>query len=568
MLRFLSVRHLAVIEHLEVEFEPGLNVLTGETGAGKSVIVGAIDLLVGGRASAELVRTGESLASVQAIFERPDGRETIVRREISSTGRSRAFIDDTLATTSALRDLGASLLDLHGQHEHQALLDPAEHLDLLDAFGGLGDEVAGVTTRFDAWRGAVAARDRTRLDEREKRARIDLATFELQEIARVAPEDGEDDRLTAERTLLANADRLSRLSSEAYAALYDGDEAALSTLGTVWKRVADLAALDARFAAHLEHRDEIKLRLEDLAFFLRTYAANLDASPERLQAVEDRLAALERLKKKYGPALADVLARRAQLDDELAALDASDERTAALDAHEQATRAAFLDAARSLSSSRRAAASRLSKALVQALGELAMPHSKVDVRLMDVSAEPDRWTASGVDAGEFYFSPNPGEELRPLARIASGGELSRIMLALRSLAVRGEPGRTLVFDEVDAGIGGAAADAVGSRLQALGQRFQLLSVTHLPQIAARADAHFSIAKTVRGGRTITTLDRLEDTGREGELARMIAGVAVSPKVLESARELLAARRRDLRSETKAKGESESARKAKGQQRGA
>jgi DNA repair protein RecN (Recombination protein N) len=565
MLRFLSVRHLAVIEHLEIEFESGLNVLTGETGAGKSIVVEAIDLLVGGRASADLVRTGESLASVQAIFERPDGRETIVRREISNQGRSRAFIDDTLATTSALRDLGAGLLDLHGQHEHQALLDPLEHLDLLDAFAGLGDRTASVAARFDAWRAAVAARDRTRLDEREKRARIELATFELQEIGQIAPAEDEDERLANERTLLANADRLSRLSNEAYAALYESEGAALSALGAVWKRVSDLAALDARFAAFLDQREDIKSKLEELAFFLRSYAADLDASPERLQAVEDRLARLERLKKKYGPTLATVLKRQAELRDELVALDASDERAAVLDAREQETREAFLSDARALAASRRTAARKLSHALEQALVELAMPHSKVDVQLIDLSDQLDRWSASGIDAGEFFLSPNPGEELRPLARIASGGELSRIMLALRGLAVRGEPGRTLVFDEVDAGIGGAAADAVGSRLQALARRFQILSVTHLPQIAARADAHFSISKNVRAGRTTTGVERLDDQGREGELARMIAGVAVSPKVLASAREMLATRRP---SETKAKGESESMRKAKGQRRGA
>jgi DNA repair protein RecN (Recombination protein N) len=559
MLRFLSVRHLAVIEHVEIEFEPGLNVLTGETGAGKSIVVGAIDLLTGGRASADLVRTGESLATVQAIFERPHGGETIVRREISSQGRSRAFIDDTLATTSALRELGASLLDLHGQHEHQALLDPAEHVDLLDAFAGHGAAVAEVSARFDAWRTAVAALDRTRLDEREKRARIDLAAFELQEIDKVAPQAGEDERLGADRALLANADRLSRLSSEAYAALYDGEGAALAALSGVWKRVGELATLDARFAPYLQDRDELKSRLEDLAFFLRSYGADLDASPERLQTVEDRLAALERLKKRYGPTLATVVARQQALREELAALEASDERAAALEARERDARSAFLTAAKDIAVARRTAAGRLCHALETALAELAMPHAKVDVRLIDLSDQPDRWTASGVDAGEFFLSPNPGEDLRPLARIASGGELSRIMLALRTLGARDEPGRTLVFDEVDAGIGGAAADAVGSRLQVLARQYQILSVTHLPQIAARADAHFQIAKHVRGGRTLTSVVSLDETGREEEIARMIAGAAVSPKVLASAREM----RHTRRSEAKAKGESESSSRAKG-----
>ncbi len=564
MIRFLSVRHLAVIEHLEVEFEPGLNVLTGETGAGKSIIVEAIDLLIGGRASADLVRTGESTASVQAIFERADGRETIVRREVSREGRSRAFIDDTLATTAALRELGASLLDLHGQHEHQALLDPSEHLDLVDAFAKHDDLVARVAGQFETWRRARAARDRTRLDEREKRARIDFARFELQEIDTVSPRDAEDETLATERGVLANADRLSRLSNEAYAALYEGEGAALGVLGGVWKRVADLAALDTRFTPYLEQRVDLKARLEDLAFFLRSYASDLEASPERLQTVEDRLAKLERLKKKYGPALADVLARRQSLADELAALDASDERAAELDALERSAREAFHADARQLSAARRSAATRLGRQLELALAELAMPKSKVEMRLTDLT-EPENWTAAGIDAGELFLSPNPGEDLRPLARIASGGELSRIMLALRALSTTGANGRTLVFDEVDAGIGGEAADAVGSRLQTLARRFQILSVTHLPQIAARAGAHFSIGKNVKGGRTLTTLVRLDEVGREGEIARMIAGAAVTPKVLASAREMLETRRQ---SEAKAKGESESAPRAKGSRRGA
>src|SRR5262245_57270453 len=241
MLRFLGVRHLAVIDRLEVEFEPGLNVLTGETGAGKTMLVEAIDLLLGGRASVDLVRTGEDTATVQAIFEHAGGRDVIVRREISAQGRSRAFLDDALATTTALRELGARFVDLHGQHEHQALLDPAEHVTCLDAFAGHHDLTEDVSREFAAWRSAKAALDRTQLGEREKRARIEIAAFQLQEIDRVNPTDGEDDRLDTERLVLANADRLGRLSSEAYAALYEGEHAALSSLAAVWKRVAELA---------------------------------------------------------------------------------------------------------------------------------------------------------------------------------------------------------------------------------------------------------------------------------------------------------------------------------------
>jgi DNA repair protein RecN (Recombination protein N) len=566
MLRFLGVRHLAVIDQLEVEFEPGLNVLTGETGAGKSVLVEAIDLLLGGRASADLVRTGEDTATIQAIFETSDGREAIVRRELSAQGRSRAFVNDALATSGALRELGATLVDLHGQHEHQTLLEPGRHVDLLDAFAGHDAERALVAAAFDGWRQAAGALDRTTLDDREKQARIDMATFQLEEIDKVAPRAGEDERLSAERARLANADRLARLSAEAYALLYDGEGAALDALAAVWKRLDELATLDPSFGEHAAQRDEVKSRLDDLAFVLRDYTSDLDASPERLQKVEDRLAALERLERRYGPGLDDVLARREALKEELEQLGASGDRAAKLARIEQDRRREFQTAAGALSASRTAAARRLDTALVARLAELAMPHARVDVRVGSLD-QPAQWSATGADAVEFFLSPNPGEELRPLARIASGGELSRVMLALRTLATPDEPGRTLVFDEVDAGIGGTGADAVGARLQALGARYQVLCITHLPQIAARGDVHFQISKAVRSGRTVTDVTRLDEAGRVEEIGRMIAGATISDGVLASARDLLAGRRR---SETKAKGESETRRmaKAKGRRRGA
>ncbi len=574
MLRFLSVRHLAVIDRVEVEFEPGLNVLTGETGAGKSILVEAIDLLVGGRASADLVRTGEDHATIQAIFDVPplngrgpdrDGaREVIVRREISSQGRSRGFIDDALATAAALKELGASVLSLHGQHEHQSLVDPAEHADLLDAFAGHVSLADATAAAFDRWRTSADALQRTQLGDREKRARSEIAAFQIQEIDAVGPRAGEDDTLATERQVLANVDRLSRLSSEAYAALYEGDSAALSTLAGVWKRVGDLAALDSRASAHLEGREDITTRLEDLAFFLRDYRARLDASPERLQVVEDRLAALERVKRRYGPSLEDVLARRTALRTELDELGAGEERIAQLVEAERQARRQFQEASAALHDARVSSARTLSTALGRDLSELAMPSCRVEVRVSSVSDQA-RWSRRGTDDVEFYFSPNPGEELRPLARIASGGELSRFMLALRLLTRRESTGQTLIFDEVDAGIGGAAADAVGARLQALGRDQQVLCVTHLAPIAARADAHFEIVKHVKAGRTHTSVTKLDAADREREVARMIAGAGVSASVLASAREMLAAR---VRGETKTKVTRPPIRKSHGGRRGA
>ena len=537
MLRFLSIRHLAVIDRLDVEFGPGLNVLTGETGAGKSMLVEAIDLLVGGRSSADLVRTGEETATVQAIFETADRPEVIVRREISSSGRSRAFIDDTLATAAALREFGESVVSLHGQHEHRSLVDPAEHIDLVDAYASDAERLEEVGAHFDTWRAAADALQRSQMSEREKKARIEIATFQLQEIDAIAPRAGEDDELDGERSVLANADKLSRLSSEAYAALYGDDTAALTQLSGVWKRVSELAALDPRAQAFADAKEDVKARLDDLAIFLRDYHERLDASPDRLQVVEDRLAALERLKRKYGPSLADVIDRQNSLRTELADLGAGEERAAKLEAAERDGRKAFQSAAAAMSTVRAKASASLARALQTDLADLAMPSCRVDVRLQTIES-PDRWTRRGTDEVEFFFSPNPGEDLRPLARIASGGELSRFMLALRLQTMRDDRSQAMIFDEVDAGIGGAAADAVAVRLQRLGRRQQVLCVTHLAQIAARADAHFQIAKQVRSGRTHTEVLRLDGSDREREVGRMIAGAAVSKTVLESARELL------------------------------
>jgi len=540
MIRFIRVSNLAVIDRLDVEFAPGFTVLTGETGAGKSILVGAVGLLVGGRASADLVRTGEETAAVQAIFETPDGREVIVRREVSSQGRSRAFVDGALVTSAALRDAAGSLVDLQGQHEHQVLLDPTVHLDLLDEYAGLKASRDAVAAAFRNWQQIHDERARLAANEQQKASRAEFLTFQLTEIDKAAPQPGEDDALATTRQVLANADRLQRLSDEAYATLYEGDQAALPALASVWKKVGELSALDPKFAPYVEARDAVKSQLEDLAFFLRSYSQSIDASPARLQEIEDRLALLERLKKKHGPALADVIARRDQLRRELHDIEHATERAAELDAALQQVRTAYERVAGDLSSRRRSAAKEFARMLEKALADLAMAKTRCEVRFADASGDA-AWTERCMDEAEFYISPNPGEELRPLARIASGGELSRIMLALKTLASTDTPGKTLIFDEVDAGIGGAVADVVGARLRALGERFQVLCITHLPQIAAYGSAHFRIEKGVKAGRTSTTVSALDGPDRQAEIARMISGADVSATVLASAREMIEAK---------------------------
>jgi DNA repair protein RecN (Recombination protein N) len=552
MIRLVSIRHLAVIEALDLELGPGLTVLTGETGAGKSVLVEGIGLLLGGRASADMVRTGAATAQVQALISTSPTEELIVRREVSAEGRSRAFINDTLVTAGALRECVSRWVDLHGQHEHHTLLQPQMHLEYLDRVAGLTPLRAEVAACFAALEDARAACEATQLDERERSARLDLVTFQLAEIDRLGPQPGEDDQLIALRQVLGNADRLQRLSQDAYGDLYESDGAALERLALVWRRLEDLARLDPAFEPHAGAGETIKAHLEDLAFFLRDYLAHLDASPERLQQVEDRLAGLERLKRKYGPTLDEVVGRRTALAHQLEALQHTDDQLEALLAAREARAATYLAQAHRLSAARAAAAPVLCARLRRELSDLAMAHADVSLRLTPAS-DPDQWAAHGVDVGEFYLSANPGEAARALTRVASGGELSRVMLALTVSDTPSHAYRTLIFDEVDAGIGGRVADAVGGRLRALSGADQVLCVTHLAQVAAHADAHVHIAKEVVDGRTRTTASRLDHHARVEELARMMAGDTSAP-LLEGARELL---REKAKGEREAKGESES-----------
>jgi DNA repair protein RecN (Recombination protein N) len=554
MIRYLAIRNLAVIESVAVDFEQSFNILTGETGAGKSILVEAVGLLLGGRATQDLIRTGEDVATVEAIFETEDGSELIVRREITSQGRSRAFINGALATAAALKDLSNRLVELHGQHEHQQLLDPSQHLSVLDAWARLDagrDEVASAFAHVRTLREHL---DRLRMDDLERAARLDLVEFQLGELQKAKLQTGEDETLGAERQLLRSADTIQRLCGESYAELYDTEDAALVALGRIWKRVGELAAIDPRFAPYLDARDGIKAQLEDLAFTLRDFTESIDASPARLQQVEDRLALIERLKRKHGGTLEEAIAYRDRLAAEHQALTGGQSTVAEIEQQLESAGRAFLAAARNLSASRREAAPRFARKVEAELADLAMERTRFEVRLSTSEAE-GQWSDAGIDSGELFLSPNVGEDLRPLAKIVSGGELSRVMLALKTIAAE-ESARataatftkTLIFDEVDAGIGGRVATVVGQKLASLGDRFQVLCITHLPQIAACGRSHFLIEKKVHGRRTVTNVNRLSVEDRVQEIARMMGGAAAGERALDSARELL--------QNTGAKGESE------------
>lgn len=563
MIRYLSIRNLAVIESVAVEFDSAFNVLTGETGAGKSILVEAVGLLLGGRAAQDLIRTGADTATVEAVFDTPDGREVIVRRELTSQGRSRAFIDGTLATATGLKDLAASLVELHGQHEHQQLLDPAQHLLVLDDLGGLTQEREAIARSFNQIQELRQRLDRVRMDDRERDARRELIEFQLGELVRAQLLPGEDEALAAERQVLRNADRIQRLCQESYGDLYEGEHAAIDTLERVWKRVADLATFDDRFAPALAAREDLKAQLTDLALTIRDYADSVEGSPERLQDVEDRLALLDRLKRKYGPTLADVIARRDTLADDQALLASSGDSDSQLHERLRVEGERFLSAARALSARRHEAARTWAAALEAQLAELAMAQARFEIRLQSDPSE-SQWHDRGIDTAEFFLSANVGEDLRPLARIASGGELSRVMLALKTLtaanASRAGTARTLIFDEVDAGIGGRVATVVGEKLAALGRHHQVLCITHLPQVAASGRTHFLIQKQTGSGRTVTSVDRLSREGRVAELARMMGGADAGSQARAGAEELLQAAEAKGEQKPKAKGESPKGRK--------
>ncbi len=555
MLKLLKISNIALVPSLTVELGPGLVLLTGETGAGKSIVIDALGLLLGDRASPEIVRTGEERAAVEAVFELDgaagllderglpaEGDEVLVRREVQANGKGRATVNGALVPVSLLRDLAPSLAVIHGQHEPQDLLDPEIHLDILDRFAG-GESGRPLAEFFRDLRSAESALTRLRSDRREAERRREMLEYQAAEIEKAALAAGEEEALRLEKARQANAGRLATLSAEAYALLYDDEAAVLGRLGQVFRRIEDLAAIDSEFRPFVEARPSLVAPLEDMALRLRDYREALEVSPGRLDEIESRLAQIERLKKKYGASVEDVIAFAERCRRELDALGTPEEQERLLEAERERLAAAYLERARALSKRRRAAALELRKRIQAELAQLAMEKTRFDVAFTPSSpdaaaADPACWTERGLERAEFLLSPNPGEDLRPLARIASGGELSRLMLALKSVAGQDAPGLTLVFDEVDAGIGGRVAEVVGRKLKAIAASRQVLCVTHLPQIAALADQHLAVRKQVERGRTVTLVERLSEDGRIEEIARMLGGETITASGREHARTML------------------------------
>jgi len=538
MIRFLQIKNLAVIEELQLELDDGLTVLTGETGAGKSIIVGALGLLVGERASSDLIRTGESSSTVEAIFEKADGAEVLVRREITLSGRSRAYVDGSLVTMADLRTLGTALLDLHGQHAHQQLLNAASHIDLLDEFSGLMEDRGVLSALFEKLRSCRLALEEASGENKGVGDRLDVIRFQLADIQEVGLNRGEADQLREKRKHLLNADSIHRLSIEAYQALYESEGSVIDSLADIWRKVDELSEVDDSFKSHLPIKESVQSQLEELAQGLRDRSEEIDDAPEQLQEVEDRLAALDDLGRKYGQGDVDtVLDRQVELEAELKTLNNYSDRIEGLTIELDKVQRQYQKYAEKLSKKRRKMAPKLTERLELLMGELAMENARCQFRFVQKDGELPI-TERGVDQCELYLAPNEGEEPRPLARIASGGELSRVMLALKTAACSDEAGKTLVFDEVDAGIGGRVADVVGMRLKGLGERFQVLCVTHLPQIAVYGSGQIDIRKVVKKGRTLTTAGAVSGSERVDAIAAMMGTGSPTVQSLRNAEELL------------------------------
>jgi DNA repair protein RecN (Recombination protein N) len=573
MLRFLRVRDLAVFTTTSCELERGLNLITGETGAGKSLLVDAIGLLVGERASADSIRTGEESAVVEGIFELSEGArgrledlgydvegdELVVRRQIRNGGRGRAFLNDSPATVEALRAVGEELVEIHGQHGHQALLRSEVHRDWLDEVANLGPargKVARLHRDLSAAEEKLAAL-RERAGDRSRR--LETLEYQISEIEAVDPAPEEAASLRAEAALLANREQVAHLATEAFHCVQEGDEAAARRAGRAAEILEEIAALtgDASLDEARRQSAEAAALLGEAGRSLASFLEMLVADPGRLDAVEDRLARIERLESRHGGSVESVLAFLEEARAERDLLRGEEEGRSGLQGEVESLRAAYAGAAERLRERRLREAPRLAKRVEAELAALAMPGCRFEIRVDAIAGEGTgvlvdgaevRPHAHGADRVEFLVSPNPGEEPRPLARVASGGELSRIMLALRTSAPEcGNGVRTLVFDEVDAGVAGRSAASVAERLASVAERQQVLCVTHLPQVAARASRHLAVAKKTGRGRTHVEVIPVEGNERLGEVARMLGD---TPAAMDHARKLLGIRKQKKRARPK------------------
>jgi len=589
MLTLLSISNIALINELRVEFDPGLNLLTGETGSGKSIIVDALGVLIGGRFTSDQLKSGAERGSIEGLFsvvrspeleallvgagidisgaeisEAPDAGivqdreayELIIRRELSAAGRNKIFINNQLATQSVLRDVRPFLVDIHGQGEQQTLFSSDTHLELLDSFAalsalpGTGDYAAlrqRVAEAYQRWRVLKRDLDTLHTDEAEKFQLVDILKFQIDELERAALAIGEDETLEEERRRLLNVEKLTVLCSESYALIYEDKDAALTRLRLAAKHIEELKGYESTFGEYLEGLEAARSVLEDLAFSLRDFSDKLEFSPARLEQIGNRLAEISNLKRKYGGSIEAALEHLARSEDRLRQIEHGDEREKEIRAKVEAAVTEYLESGNRLHRERVRAARKFERAVEHELVEVAMDNAKFQVQITapdsgelnaDDGSASRHFNARGIDRVEFYFSANVGEDVKPLRKVASGGEASRLMLVLKTVANASEFPRTIVFDEIDTGIGGRVSEAVGVKLKRLSETNQVLCVTHQAQIARFADSHLLVRKETTGRRTEVNVETLDRRARVEEIARMLTGAEITDSARRHAREML------------------------------
>ncbi|MGH7773764.1 MAG: DNA repair protein RecN [Candidatus Binatia bacterium] len=561
MLRELRIKNFAVIDQVTLDLGPGLNVLTGETGAGKTIILNALALISGGRISSDIIRHGEEEASVEALFEElpavlrnklkeggyGEEDELVIKRIVGRSGKNRIYLSGSLCPLGFLSEIGGHLIHIYGQHEHHALLKSETHLKLLDDYGGLERKTEEMKKRNNslglAWDSLSQAREL--LDRRRREE--ELLRAQAQEISHARLQVGEEEQLKARKNILIHAEKLYQGCQEGEEILYEGENALVSRLGRYILRLRELANIDNGLNDAIELLNSSLAQLEEANSVLRRYSGRVQFDPSALEQLEDRLAEIHRLKRKYNGSIEEILKVQARVEGELKALDRGEEEIPAFErAFEESRRSAW-QLAEALSLERQRVAKKFKKAMEEEVEHLGMPGTIFETRFQGAEEGEDdppfslggrRLREQGMDQVEFYFSPNPGEEVKPLAKIASGGELSRLMLAIKSLVLTKGDIPTLLFDEVDAGIGGRVAEIVGKKLKKVATSQQVICVTHLPQIAALADSHYLVLKDVVKGRTFTEVSRLNDKERIAEVARMLGGVKITEKTKRHAEEMV------------------------------
>jgi DNA repair protein RecN (Recombination protein N) len=566
MLSLLKIKNIALIDEIQLEFAAGLNLLTGETGSGKSIIVDSLGALTGERVSSDLIKEGAGNAQIEGLFQINSNAdlnrifdesgiefddaasvELIVRRELAATGKNRIFVNNQMVTQAFLKRIGTFLVDIHGQGEQATLFNPATHLEMLDEYAR-AENVRGRVARKYAELAAIQKELRhLREDEAQKLQLLDILRFQVEEIGKAALKAGEDEALEEEKRRLNNVEKLSTLSDESYALLYENEEATVTTLEKAIRRVTELGEYESSFAAYMEGLQTAQAVLEDLAMSVRDFRNRLEFSPERLEEIENRLAEISRLKRKYGGTIESVLTHLAESEARLSNIETAELREEELRKKLKNARAEYLEIARELHDKRQKAARKFEKEIETNLKKVALEKARFEVRIdapNDFGAEETAktFTAKGFDQIEFYFSANVGESVKPMVKVASGGEASRLMLILKTTAKLSEHEKAMVFDEVDAGIGGRVAEAVGLKLKELARTQQVLCVTHQPQVASLADHHFLVEKETAKNRTEIRVRELSENEKVEEIARMLTGREITETARRHAQEMLSAAR--------------------------